>query len=46
MAVTFPLTSTGLTTIDLTDTSTSIFHQEAKYVPIVATPTGVNSIPP
>ena len=46
MAVTFTLTSTGLTTIDLTDTSTSIFLQESEYVPIVATPTGDGSIPP
>ena len=46
MAVTFTLTSTGLTTIDLTDTSTSIFLQESEYVPVVATPPGDGTIPP
>lgn len=46
MAVTFELNSTGLATIDLTDTSSSIFLQEAGYVPVVATPTGDGSIPP
>jgi len=45
MAVTFTL-GDGTTTIDLTDTTTSIFLQESAYVPVVATPTGDGSSPP
>ena len=46
MAVTFSLTSTGLTTIDFTDTTENIALDETAYVPVVATPTGDGSIPP
>jgi hypothetical protein len=45
MAVTFTL-SDGTTTLDLTDTSASIYLQEGFYAPVVATPTGDGSIPP
>ena len=46
MAVTFSLTSTGLTTIDFTDNSTSFYLQEGDYLPVWATPTGDGTIPP
>ena len=46
MAVTFSLTSTGLVTIDFTDTSESFFLQEDAYLPVWATPTGDGTIPP
>jgi len=36
----------GMTVIDLTDTTNSIFLQEDLYVPVVVTPTGDGSIPP
>ena len=44
MAVTFTLTSTGLTTIDFT--AATGFTLQPDYVPVVATPTGDGSIPP
>jgi len=45
MAVTFSLTSTGLTTIDFTSATDFVF-QDDYYVPVVITPTGDGSIPP
>ena len=45
MAVTFSLTSTGLTTIDFTSATDFVFQNDY-YVPVVITPTGDGSIPP
>jgi len=45
MAVTFSLTSTGLTTIDFTS-ATNFTLIDTQYTPIVVTPTGDGSIPP
>jgi len=46
MAVTFTLTSTGLTTVDFTDATFDFIFADVDYVPVVASPTGDGSIPP